>query len=123
MPYQKRSGWLCSYVQGLYASAPITLLLSKSAAPLICLSEDAEKTGILYFLEASKMATASSSEAAIGLSMNMRLPAANTSNACSRWSRPSLVSKSTTSTCCKSSLIERSEERRVGKECTLWWSQ
>ena len=52
----------------------------------------------MTFLEASKIAMVSASEALIGLSMNIRLPALKTVRACSRCRRPSFVSSKTTST-------------------------
>ena len=61
-------------------------------------SDDEEKQGTPASSARSKIATASLSEPAKGLSMNNGLPAAITGRACSRCGRPSTLSRKTTST-------------------------
>ena len=61
---------------------------------------------MLVLLASSKMAIASASEPATGLSMKTGLCAWRTGRACSRCGRPSTLSSSTTSTCDSSSSIE-----------------
>src|SRR5947207_2919150 len=101
MPYQYRSGCVFSSEAGLVVSARLILPSEPLWASCVCFpkrSDDDENVGQLYFLAASKMAMASASEAAIGLSMYVGLPALKHGIACSRCGRPSLVSSSTQST-------------------------
>ena len=69
-------------------------------------SDELEKHGVLVVRASSKMAIASASEPATGLSMNTGLCAWKTGRACSRCGRPSTLSSSTTSTRARSSSIE-----------------
>src|SRR5262249_37434702 len=63
-----------------------------ACALLTYLSDDEENTETLYCRAASKIATASVSDPAIGLSMKTVLPALSTGSTCSRCGRPSFVS-------------------------------
>ena len=69
-------------------------------------SDELEKHGVPVSLARSKMAMASASEPATGLSMNTGLCARKTGRACSRCGRPSTLSSRTTSTFASSSSID-----------------
>src|SRR5258708_4709939 len=68
--------------------------------------EEEENTGVLYCWAASKMATASDRDAAMGLSTNTGLCALNNGKTCSRCSLPSFVSRCTASTLVRRYSIE-----------------
>ncbi len=69
-------------------------------------NDELEKHGVPYSRARSKMAIASASEPATGLSMKTGFFALRTGRACSRCGRPSTLSSRTTSTLASSSSIE-----------------
>ena len=76
-------------------------------------SDELEKHGVPVSRARSKMAMASASEPATGLSMNTGLRARKTGRACSRCGRPSTLSSRTTSTFDSSSSIESDDRDAV----------
>jgi len=106
MPYQKRSGWWGSRLAGLVVLACFTLPMlppRTACVPLPKRSEEEENTGMLAFLEASRILMASTRVPAMGLSRKTGLCASMHGSTCSRCTRPSLDSRKTTSTLSSSS--------------------
>ena len=93
-------------------SAPVTAPIEPertASVPAAKRSDDALNSGTPRFAARRWMATASASDPASGLSTNTRLPALITGITCSRWGRPSLVSRRTAST----------RSRRTGMPSTI----
>ena len=86
--------------------ADLGVVAASLAMPGLNRSDELEKTGTLVSLASSKIAIASASEPATGLSMKTGLPALSTGRTCSRCGRPSTLSSSTTSTFSSSASIE-----------------